>query len=61
MSSCYKPLKTDPFGEIRTCTYIGLFYQMQSLINDLCLLLLNLKMPITIDNQGFIWNTKECY
>ena len=33
----------------------SLFYRMNTLIADLCLLLLNLKMSVTISNWGFIW------
>ena len=37
----------------------SLFYQMYTLITDLCLLLLNLKMPLTVGNLGFIWKYKR--
>ena len=37
----------------------SLFYQMHTLVADLCLLLLNLKMSITISNWGFIWKYKR--
>ena len=33
----------------------SLFYQMHNIIADLCLILLNLKMSITISNWGLIW------
>ena len=37
----------------------SLFYQMLTLIADLCLLLLKLKMSITLSNWGFIWKYKR--
>ena len=36
-----------------------LFCQMHTLNADICLLLLNLKMSITISNWGFIWKYKR--
>ena len=57
---CCKPLKIDPSGEISLVSLEqSLFYQMHTLITNLCLLLLNLKMPITIGNWGFIWKYKK--
>ena len=37
----------------------SLFYQIHTLIADLCLLLFNLKMFITISNWGFIWKRER--
>ena len=37
----------------------SLFYQMLTLIADLCLLLLKLKMSITLSNWDFIWKYKR--
>ena len=37
------------------------FYQIHTLIIDLCLLLFNLKMSITISNWGFILKQKRLY
>ena len=62
ISSCCKPLKTDQSGEICTCATWGIrfFYQMHTLITDLCLPLLNLKMSIIIiSNWGFTWIYKR--
>ena len=40
---------------------LGFFYQMCTLITDLCLLLLKLEMYITISNLVFIWKYKRLY
>ena len=63
MSFCCKPLKTYPSGE--RCVVVSLkehlLYQICTVITDLCLLLISLKMSIAISNWGFIWKYKRAY
>ena len=61
ISSCYKPLKTDPYEEIYACaTWAKLFLpNAHSHSWFICLLLLNLKMSITISDWGLIWKYKR--
>ena len=48
INSCCKPLKTDPYGRyVPLLLEKSLFYQIHTLVTDLCMLLLNLKISIT--------------
>ena len=51
--------QTHPERYVPVSLAWSLFYQMHTLVADLCLLLLNLKMSITISNWGFIWKYKR--
>ena len=60
VSSCCKSLKTNRSGETCTCaTCAKPFLLNAHPQSDLCLLLLNLEMSITISNLGFIWKFKR--
>ena len=48
-------------GYVLVSLKANFFYQIHTLITDLCLLLLNLKMCIAISNQGFICKCRRLY
>ena len=59
VSLCCKPLKKDPSGYVLVPHEKYNFYQMHTLITDLCLLQLNLKMSITISKGIALGNKKD--